>query len=76
MHLYPFTKQTVYSLVITFGIFLLFYFWEFPFSPIISIALKSILVTLLYVYINYKFVISIEINQALDVVFKKLRIKV
>ncbi|MFV8323349.1 lipopolysaccharide biosynthesis protein [Flavobacterium sp. LB3P21] len=76
MHLYPFTKQTVYSLVITFGIFLLFYFWEFPFSPIISIGLKSILVTLLYVYINYKFVISIEINQALDVVFKKLRIKV
>ncbi len=75
MHLYPFTKQTVYSLVITFGIFLLFYFWEFPFSPIISIGLKSILVTLLYVYINYKFVISIEINQALDVVFKKLRIK-
>ena len=75
MHLYPFTNQTVYSLVITFGIFLLFYFWEFPFSPIISIGLKSILVTLLYVYINYKFVISIEINQALDVVFKKLRIK-
>ncbi|MGZ9733906.1 lipopolysaccharide biosynthesis protein [Flavobacterium sp. GNP002] len=75
MHLYPFTNQTVYSLAITFGIFLLFYFWEFPFSPIISIGLKSILVTLLYVYINYKFVISIEINQALDVVFKKLRIK-
>lgn len=75
MHLYPFTNQTVYSLIITFGIFLLFYFWEFPFSPIISIGLKSVLVTLLYVYINYKFVISIEINQALDVVLKKLRIK-
>ncbi|MFV8372791.1 lipopolysaccharide biosynthesis protein [Flavobacterium sp. LB2P6] len=75
MHLYPFTKETLYSLAITFVLFLLFYFWEFPFSPIISIGLKSILVTLLYVYINYKFVISIEINQALDVVLKKLRIK-
>jgi O-antigen/teichoic acid export membrane protein len=75
MHLYPFTNQTLYSLGITFGIFLAFYFWEFPFSPIISIGLKSILVTLLYVYINYKFVISIEINQALDVVLKKFRIK-
>jgi O-antigen/teichoic acid export membrane protein len=75
LHLYPFTNQTLYSLGITFGIFLAFYFWEFPFSPIISIGLKSILVTLLYVYINYKFVISIEINQALDVVLKKLRIK-
>ena len=73
MHLYPFTKQTLYSLAITFGIFLLFYFWEFPFNPIISIGLKSILVTLLYVYINYKFVISIEINQALDAVIMKLK---
>lgn len=75
LHLYPFTKQTVYSLVVTFILFFAFYFWEFPFSPIISIGLKSILVTLLYVYINYKFVISIEINQVLDVVLKKLKLK-
>ncbi|MFV8270206.1 lipopolysaccharide biosynthesis protein [Flavobacterium sp. GT2N3] len=73
MHLYPFTKQTLYSLVITFGIFVAFYFWEFPFIPIISIGLKSVLVTLLYVYINYKFVVSIEINHALDVVFDKVK---
>ena len=73
MHLYPFTKQTLYSLGITFALFLLFYFWEFPFNPIISIGLKSILVTILYVYINYKFVVSIEINQALDLVLKKIR---
>ena len=73
MHLYPFTKQTLYSLAITFALFLLFYFWEFPFNPIISIGLKSILVTILYVYINYKFVVSIEINQALDLVLKKIR---
>lgn len=75
LHLYPFTKQTVYSLVVTFVLFIAFYFWEFPFSPIISIGFKSILVTLLYVYINYKFVISIEINQVLDVVLKKLKLK-
>ena len=75
LHLYPFTKQTVTSLVVTFILFLAFYFWEFPFTPIISIGFKSILVTLLYVYINYKFVISIEINQVLDVVLKKLKLK-
>ena len=75
MHLYPFTKQTLYSLAITFALFVAFYFWEFPFSPIINIGLKSVLVTFLYIYINYKFVISIEINQALDVVLKKLNIK-
>lgn len=75
LQLYPFTKQTLTSLVVTFILFIAFYFWEFPFSPIISIGFKSILVTLLYVYINYKFVISTEINQVLDVVFKKLKLK-
>ena len=59
MHLYPFTNQTVYSLLITFIIFILFYFWEFPFHPIVAIGMKSVLVAILYVYINYKFVISI-----------------
>jgi O-antigen/teichoic acid export membrane protein len=75
MHLYPFTNQTLYSIGITFVIFLLFYFWKFPFHPIIAIGMKSVLVTILYVYVNYKFVISPEINQALNVVFKKLKIQ-
>jgi len=73
MHLYPFTKQTLQSIWITLVVFLLFYFWKFPISPIIAIILKSILVTFVYVYINYKFVISQEINQALDNVFLKIR---
>jgi O-antigen/teichoic acid export membrane protein len=72
LDLYPFTKQTVYSLVITLILFVLFYFWEFPFYPIISILLKSALLTVLYVYINYKFVISVEINKVIDVVLKKI----
>lgn len=73
LHLYPFTKQTLYSLGITLLLFLLFYFWEFPFDPKIAIVLKSVLLTISYVYINYKFVISVEINQAIDVVLKKLK---
>lgn len=73
MHLYPFTKETLHSLGITFVVFLLFYFWKFPLNPIIAIVLKSILVTLVYVYINYKFVVSPEINQALDKVILKIR---
>jgi hypothetical protein len=58
---------------LTLILFLLFYFWQFPFIPIVAIGLKSILVTL--AYINYKFVISIEINEVIDTVFKKLNIK-
>ncbi|PJJ08867.1 O-antigen/teichoic acid export membrane protein [Flavobacterium sp. 1] len=73
MHLYPFTKQTLYSIWITFAVFLLFYFWKFPMSPIIAIVLKSVLVTFVYVFINYKFVVSPEINQALDKVILKIR---
>lgn len=73
MHLYPFTIQTVYSIIITAILFVLFYFWKFPFHPILGIVLKSILVTILYVYINYRFSISKEINQVLHSVIKKMK---
>ncbi len=73
MHLYPFTIQTVYSIIITAILFVLFYFWKFPFHPILGILLKSILVTILYVYINYRFSISKEINQVLHSVIKKMK---
>nr|WP_315149816.1 oligosaccharide flippase family protein [uncultured Flavobacterium sp.] len=71
MHLYPFTKQTLHSIVITLVVFLLFYFWKFPIIPIIAIVLKSVLVIFVYVFINYKFVVSPEINEALDKVLLK-----
>ena len=75
LHLYPFTKQTIHSLVLTFILFILFYFWEFPFYPLISIVLKSTLVTILYIYLNYKFSISVEINQVITTILKKIRLK-
>ncbi|QZK89889.1 lipopolysaccharide biosynthesis protein [Flavobacterium sp. CHNK8] len=74
LHLYPFTKQTLHSLAITFLLFLVFYFWDFPFNPILNILLKSILITVLYVYVNYKFVVSNEINDAINVVLKKIKL--
>lgn len=73
MHLYPFSESTFKSFGIITGIFLLFYFWDFSFHPIISIALKSILITLSYVYLNYKFTISAEINQLLDKLYIRLK---
>lgn len=73
LDLYPFTNRTLHSLAITFVLFLLFYFWEFPFHPLISIGLKSALVTVLYVYVNYKFAISIEINQVINNVLKRFK---
>ena len=73
LHLFPFTKQTIYSIVLTFALFLVFYFWEFSFNPIIAIGLKSILVALTYVYLNYKFVLSSQINQAIDDLLLKIK---
>jgi O-antigen/teichoic acid export membrane protein len=73
LHLYPFTKQTVYSMLLTFGLFLLFYFWQFPFNPIIGIILKSIVVTITYVYLNYKFKLSLQINEVLEGLLKRIK---
>ncbi len=74
LDLYPFTMQTLHSLTLTFVLFLAFYFWDFPFYPIISIVLKSILVTIAYVYLNYKFVISTEINEVIDTLLRKIKL--
>ncbi len=73
LHLYPFTNQTLYSLGLTLLIFLFFYFWDFPFHPIIAIGIKSILLTIVYVYLNYKLVISTEINQVIDKLLLKIK---
>jgi O-antigen/teichoic acid export membrane protein len=74
LNLYPFTKQTLYSMGLTLILFVAFYFWDFPFNPIISIVIKSMLMTFAYVYLNYRFVISVEINQVIDKYLKKMKI--
>ena len=74
LDLYPFTKQTLYSMGLTLILFVAFYYWDFPFNPIISILIKSVLLTIAYVYLNYRFVISIEINQVIDKYLKKMKI--
>lgn len=68
LSLFPFSIQTVHSIGITFGLFLAFYFWEFPFYTIINIFLKSVIVSILYIYINYKFLVSPQLNQFFDTV--------
>jgi len=74
MDLYPFTHKTLQSLGILAACFLLFYFWDFPFHPIINIALKSILVSLIYTYLNYRFRISEEVNSVIENILRKLKL--
>lgn len=58
----PFTIRTLYILLFTATLTSLFYAWEFHFHPIINIALKSLLVTVIYIAIALKFSFSEDIN--------------
>lgn len=73
MKLFPFTKKTLVSFVIFLAFFFAFYYWEFPFHPITNIALKSTIVTLLYVWVNYKLNISEDFNMVITTVVRKIR---
>lgn len=75
MNLFPFTVNTLKSFGIISIVFLVFYFWDFSFHPLVNIILKSVLITLLYVFINYKLIISVEINDFLDKYLGKLKSK-
>lgn len=72
MNLYPFSLNTAKSFAIIIAVFLAFYFWDFPFHPIVNIGLKSILITVVYVFFNYKWIISLEVNQIIDKIVVKL----
>lgn len=75
MDLFPFTNKTLQSLVILAVCFLLFYFWDFPFHTIINIGMKSILVTALYIYLNFKLRISEEVNMVIGNILRKVRFR-
>lgn len=73
MNLYPFTLKNIYALLIGLICFFTFYYWDFSFHPIINIALKSVLVSLLYVGLTYKANLSEEINNVIVNVLKKVK---
>ncbi len=75
MKLYPFTFKNFASAGITLALFLGFYYWDFGFIPFFNIVLKSILVTIAYVAVNYVANISSEFNGVLNNVMKMARFK-
>jgi O-antigen/teichoic acid export membrane protein len=72
MNLFPFTKKTIHSFVIITVVFVLFYSWDFPFHAIVNIILKSTLITVVYIYLNYTWKISPEINGVIHSFREKL----
>lgn len=74
MNLNPFTIKTVHSFGILIVCFLLFYYWDFNFHPIINILLKSILITLFYIISNYKCNISQDFNRVTLSILKRFKL--
>src|SRR5690606_6693539 len=70
--IHPFTRQTFYGLllilVFTFG----FYFWDFPWHPVVNIVLKSGLIALLYVLVIFFLKLSPDIN---SIIRKTLKLR-
>lgn len=56
----PFTDKTLSLFIILILFFFAFYFWEFPFHPIVNIALKSIVLGVLYLFVVVKLNIAPE----------------
>ena len=50
MKLFPFTKNTIVALGLAIVSFGAFYYWDFSFHPFVNIVLKSILVTIFYLF--------------------------
>jgi O-antigen/teichoic acid export membrane protein len=60
--MFPFTSATLRIALLLLANVLVFYFWEFPFQPIINIGLKSLLVAVIYVFVVYQFNFSEDIS--------------
>jgi len=59
----PFTNKTATLLAMLLVFFGLFYFWEFPFHPIVNIFLKSTILGVLYLVLALKLRIAPEATQ-------------
>ncbi|WP_339623892.1 polysaccharide biosynthesis C-terminal domain-containing protein [uncultured Winogradskyella sp.] len=63
----PFNAASLKTVLLLMVMFLLYYFWDFSFYPIINIMLKSILIALLYFFSIYK----LKISEDLSLLIKK-----
>lgn len=58
----PFTNKTILMIGMILFLFGAFYYWDFNFHPIVNIALKSILIGIVYLFLVVRANISAEIN--------------
>ena len=66
LNMLPFTGSTFKTGLLILGLFIVFYYWDFPFHPILNIALKSILIAGLYALVVYKWKLSEDISKIIN----------
>lgn len=69
--IHPFTKNTLFGLLGVLICSLAFYFWDFPFHPVINIVLKSAMLAAVYLPIVYFLELSADINSVLHKYLKR-----
>lgn len=62
----PFTMATFKTLCLILVCVGIFYFWEFPFHPIINIALKTLLISVFYGFVVWVFKLSDDISSIIN----------
>lgn len=66
----PFSVNTVKVIVLLLVGLGVFYFWDFPFHPVVNIALKSTLITISYGALVYTLNLSDDISTLLNKIFR------
>ena len=67
----PFTVHTLKGIVLISLFFVVFYFWKIELHPILSIGLKSFLISFVDTLLIYKLKLSVDINTAINTVLKR-----
>ena len=67
----PFCMNTVKTLMLILILAGVFYFWDFPFHPIVNIGIKSVLIGLSYGLVVYKMNLSDDITLLLNKFLKR-----
>lgn len=65
--MHPFSKSILYTTIILVLFLGAFYFWNFSFHPIINIALKSVIIGTLYLFL----IIKLNLSEDITSIFKK-----
>ncbi|WP_040278541.1 lipopolysaccharide biosynthesis protein [Psychroserpens damuponensis] len=61
----PFTSETLKITILLILLVVGFYFWEFPFNAYMNIALKSLVISIVYGLLIFKLNVSVDISEAI-----------